>query len=316
MVCNGSTPPKKKPLTRWAIGSLSCCFSEFIVLPLDLSKIRLQLHRELNVGAPAAKNSNGSLLSTARAIFRSEGPLAFWAGSVPAMARQILYGGVSYAMYAPLRDTIAQVRSNSTRSGKDATVLERLFSGAFAGAFGGGLATPCDIIKVRMQADGRLGRNATRYNSFYRAILSIWRQEGLAGLYKGITPIMGRAATVNAVSFTCYDTVKQTTRRILGEKYSDSILGRFISAMMAGVATSLASSPFDVVKTRFINQNNLIKQPMYRSPLDCLFKSVRADGLVVLLRGFFPAWYRLGPFELITYQVYETLSQKYLNETI
>jgi solute carrier family 25 uncoupling protein 27 len=41
--------------------------------------------------------------------------------------------------------------------------------------------------------------------------------------------------------------------------------------------------------------------------VDCLRKSVAAEGWPVLWRGFFPTWARLGPWQLTFWLVYERM---------
>lgn len=45
--------------------------------------------------------------------------------------------------------------------------------------------------------------------------------------------------------------------------------------------------------------------PKYRSSLDCLVRSVRAEGLLALYKGFLPTWARLGPWQLVFWTSYE-----------
>ena len=50
------------------------------------------------------------------------------------------------------------------------------------GTLGAIIANPIDVIKIRMMV------NASLYPSIQKAFISIYREEGIAGLYKGIAP--------------------------------------------------------------------------------------------------------------------------------
>ena len=60
---------------------------------------------------------------------------------------------------------------------------------------------PCDLIKVRMQGDGRLvaaGKlDKPRYTGLFDAFTKIKAAEGMTGFYAGATPAIQRAALVN-----------------------------------------------------------------------------------------------------------------------
>ena len=60
------------------------------------------------------------------------------------------------------------------------------------------IAVPADLVKVRMQADGRLVASGEiakpRYSSLSNAFRTVFRQEGAAGLWRGTTPAVQRAA--------------------------------------------------------------------------------------------------------------------------
>ena len=51
-----------------------------------------------------------------------------------------------------------------------------------SGTLGAIIANPIDVIKIRMMV------NASLYPSIHKAFISIYREEGIAGLYKGLAP--------------------------------------------------------------------------------------------------------------------------------
>ena len=73
------------------------------------------------------------------------------------------------------------------------------FFARFAGAIGSSIATPTDLVKVRMQAQGKLRDGETkRYKSTFAAFREIFREGGLKGLYVGVGPTVKRAAILTA----------------------------------------------------------------------------------------------------------------------
>jgi len=75
---------------------------------------------------------------------------------------------------------------------------------------------------------------------------------------------------------------------------------------VSGVVTTTASSPVDVIKTRIMNART-DQSGLYKGPLDCLIKSLKYDGLMVLFRGWVPNYLRLGPHFVFSLPLFEQL---------
>lgn len=79
-----------------------------------------------------------------------------------------------------------------------------LLAGGCAGTCAWGLATPMDVIKARLQADG-LGKR--RYSGVVNCITESARQEGARVFFKGLGLNCARAFPVNMVVFATYEMV-------------------------------------------------------------------------------------------------------------
>lgn len=67
-------------------------------------------------------------------------------------------------------------------------------------------------------------------------------------------PNIARATVVNGVGIAGYDHTKQTVVKLLGEGQGDSMTARFAGGLLGGFSTAIAGCPFDVLKTRMMNQ--------------------------------------------------------------
>ena len=96
---------------------------------------------------------------------------------------------------------LALVTSFATLSLQNVSTMPLLCG---AGSVSSAVATPTDVIKVRMQAraTGGLG-------GFLTVARDIARSEGVGGLWKGVCPTAQRAALVAGVQLPAYDLVKQ-----------------------------------------------------------------------------------------------------------
>jgi len=79
---------------------------------------------------------------------------------------------------------------------------------------------------------------------------------------------------------------------------------------------AVVTSPIDVVKTRIMNQKSVLLDSThsdlpYKGAIDCLFRTVKAEGLLGLYKGFLPNALRLGPHTLLSFVVYEQLRKQF-----
>lgn len=89
------------------------------------------------------------------------------------------------------------------------------FSGAAAGMASGIVTCPLDVIKTKLQSQGGLGRRlrntpgvATGARPSYHGLLGtaavIWREDGIRGMYRGLSPMLLGYLPTWAVYMTAY----------------------------------------------------------------------------------------------------------------
>lgn len=79
-----------------------------------------------------------------------------------------------------------------------------------AGVTGAFVGTPAEVALIRMTADGRLPLAERRnYKNVVEALFRIVKEEGVATLWRGALPTMGRAMVVNAAQLASYSQTKQ-----------------------------------------------------------------------------------------------------------
>lgn len=82
------------------------------------------------------------------------------------------------------------------------------------------------------------------------ALVRIATEEGVATLWRGAVPTIGRAAVVNAAQLASYSQAKQF---LLSTGYFNDNIGlHFVASMISGLVTTAASMPVDIVKTRWV----------------------------------------------------------------
>lgn len=284
--------------TKIALTSLSAMAAETATFPIDITKTRLQLHPR----SPAP--SSLTAFRVAFDILANEGPFGLYRGLSPAILRHLFYTPIRIVGYEHLRNASAAAFSGDITPSLPAKALVGGVSGVIAQV----VASPADLVKVRMQADGRMvGQGVQpRYSGPFDALSKIVHAEGYGGLWKGVVPNVQRAFLVNMGELACYDQAKQF---VIQNKISDDdIYAHTLASIMSGLSATTLSCPADVVKTRMMNQAaSHGGRLMYQNSYDCLVKTIRFEGIRALWKGFLPTWARLGPWQFVFWVSYEKL---------
>ena len=88
-------------------------------------------------------------------------------------------------------------------------------------------------------------------------------------------------------------------------------MAKVAGSLVSGLVSALVSTPFDVVKTRIMNDHrgSAPGGPLYRGPIDCVLKTIRAEGPLALYKGFTPAYARLAPWQLVFFFTFEEINK-------
>jgi len=280
-------------------GGSASCIADICTLPIDVAKTRLQLVGE-GGKSKLYKGAFDCLTKTAK----SEGITALWKGLEPALWRQASYGSLRYGLYSPIKK---KLRGDA----KTLSLEKKILAGALCGAVSSAFANPTDLIKVRMMASGMGGNAGKQYSWFWSAFFEIIKTEGWKSLYRGVGPTTARATVLAAAELSSYDDIKQ---RLLQKGLLNEGLGlHFTTACCAGFIAAFACNPFDVAKSRVMNQpvDANGKGTMYKNMIDCFAKTINHEGVSALWKGFIPAWSRVGPRVVIIFVVMEKLKKMF-----
>lgn len=152
------------------------------------------------------------------------------------------------------------------------------------------------------------------------AFATIWRQEGLIGLYRGVTPNIWGAGSSWGLYFLFYNSIKSTiqngnSQKALGAGY------HLLAASQAGALTLMITNPLWVVKTQLCLQYNYpesLKVPRYTGMLDALAKIYKNEGIKGYYRGFIPGLFGVshGAVQFMTYEEMKNRYAVYKNRPI
>lgn len=103
--------------------------------------------------------------------------------------------------------------------------------------------------------------------------MKIVREEGVKAFFTGVSPTLIRAGLLTVGGIACYDSSKEFIMRHFHTS-DDTAWGRVVNCTLAsiysGFVSTCMSNPFDVVKTRMMEQHQ--GRHLYKSSFDCLIK--------------------------------------------
>ncbi|CAN6556544.1 unnamed protein product [Malus baccata var. baccata] len=273
------------------MGCIAHLGEQFCTIPLDTAKVRLQLQKKAVPGDGAGTPKYRGLLGTMAT--REEGLAALWNGIIPGLQRQCIYGGLRIGLYDPVKIFLV----GSAFIG-DFPLFHKILAALLTGALAIIVANPTDLVKVRLQAEGKLPAGVPkRYTGSLDAYSTIVRQEGLGALWTGLGPNVARNAIINAAELASYDQVKETILKIPGS--TDNILTHLLAGLGADFFAVSIGSPVDVVKSRMMGDST------YKNTFDCFVKTLKHEGFLAFYKGLLPNFGRLGSWNVVMFLVLE-----------
>ncbi|KAF5747631.1 mitochondrial succinate-fumarate transporter 1-like [Tripterygium wilfordii] len=170
-----------------------------IVTPFEVVKIRLQQQRGLS---PELLKYKGPI-HCARTIIREEGFFGLWAGAAPTVMRN---GTNQAAMFTAKNAFDILLWKKHEGDGKVLQPWQSMISGFLAGTAGPVCTGPFDVVKTRLMAQSREG-GELKYKGMFHAIRTIYAEEGLLTLWKGLLPRLMRIPPGQAIMWAVADQV-------------------------------------------------------------------------------------------------------------
>ncbi|KAF9007041.1 mitochondrial tricarboxylate transporter [Cyathus striatus] len=278
-------PQREKPLHSLFAGATAGAVEAFVTYPTEYVKTRSQF-----------SGKRQSPISIIRETLQMRGVTGLYSGCTALMIGNSVKAGVRFVSYDYFKQKLAdsQGKVSAPRSlvaGLGAGITEAIFA-----------VTPSETIKTKLIDDAK--RPNPQYRGLVHGTVSIVKQEGLAGIYRGLFPVMMRQGANSAVRFTTYATLKQfvqgTTRP--GQPLPSAIT--FGIGGIAGLVTVYTTMPLDVIKTRM---QSLEARAQYRNSFHCGYRIFTEEGLFRFWTGTTPRLARLVLSGGIVFTVYEKI---------
>ncbi|KAF2682826.1 mitochondrial deoxynucleotide carrier [Lentithecium fluviatile CBS 122367] len=286
-------------------GGVAGLVSRFVIAPLDVVKIRLQLQIHSLSDPLSVRSIDGPVykgtLGTLKHILREEGLTGLWKGNIPAEALYLAYGSVQFSAYtyvSHLLDTVPQPYTIPSSANS-------FVSGAVAGAFATTATYPLDLLRTRFAAQGR----DRVYASIFASVRHIAEHEGPSGFFRGLGAGVSQIVPYMGLFFASYEGLKPLLANSaipLPFGTSDAAAG-----IVASVLSKTAVYPLDTTRKRLQVQGPMRSRyvhrniPMYTGVVSTLSNIWKHEGRRGLYRGLTVSLLKAAPASAVTMWTYE-----------
>ena len=220
---------------------------------------------------------------------------------------------------------------------------EEAFAGAVSGAVSRVVVAPLDVIKIRFQVQREAitshvrsaasstaaaggSRRVGHYRGIGQAMACVIREEGVVGLWRGTVPGLLLTVPYTAVQFFALDRFKRATAHLNHPTSSDANKGAgsrgggplrllaanpqtlsFVGGSVAGVAATIASYPFDLLRTTMAAQGS---PPQYPTLWHAARGLVASKGVARgLYSGMGVTLIEIVPYSALQFGLYDVFSR-------
>ncbi len=169
------------------------------------------------------------------------------------------------------------------------------------------------------------------------AFRTIWREEGIRGLYRGIVPALFLTSH-GSIQFAVYEYMKEKSIDIFG--IAQPVWVPMITGGVSKIIAATATYPYQVIKSRLqqresslsispssssspsttftsttttTSTSTYLSEPKYKNTRDCIVKIMRHEGPTGFFRGVWLNAIKVAPSAAVTFVAYEE-TLKYLKK--
>uniref|UniRef100_A0A8C5QZE6 Solute carrier family 25 member 47 n=1 Tax=Leptobrachium leishanense TaxID=445787 RepID=A0A8C5QZE6_9ANUR len=274
-------------------GALGGACGVMVGYPLDTVKVRIQTQR----------NYKG-IWHCIYTTYKVESVSGFFKGMSMPISTVSVSSSIVFGVYRNFLYQWCKLRYGKTNI--KPSKCDIFLSGYAAGAVQALVSSPADMAKVRLQTQifGPCSVAAgPKYTGPINCLVTIVREKGFLGLYKGCSVLIFRDCNSFATYFLSYAVFREWF--VAAEQSSSEFLGVLLSGGSAGVVAWSIATPMDVIKSRL--QVDGVTQQKYRGVLHCITESVRQEGITVLFKGLSLNCLRAFPVNMVVFLTYEII---------
>ncbi|KAK4153720.1 mitochondrial carrier protein RIM2 [Chaetomidium leptoderma] len=317
-----------KSWSHMVAGGIGGMTAAALTAPLDVLKTRLQsdFYQAQVAASRAAMTAPMNPLRTAAfhfnetvailgAVYRQEGPRALFKGLGPNLVGVIPARSINFFAYGNGKRLIGEYLNN----GKDSPWVH-LSAAAMAGVVTSTATNPIWMVKTRLQLDKNTaiesgGAAKRKYKNSLDCIRQVLRNEGIRGLYKGMS-----ASYLGVAESTMHWMLYEDFKRSLALREERIILsgrqknwwdhtvdwtGKVGAAGFAKFFAAVLTYPHEVARTRLRQAPMSDGRPKYTGLVQCFKLVFKEEGMLGLYGGMTPHLLRTVPSAAIMFGMYE-----------
>jgi solute carrier family 25 protein 33/36 len=191
-------------------------------------------------------------------------------------------------------------------------------AGGIGGMAGAVCTSPFDVVKTRLQSDvfASTYRSAMKssnpilqatqhFRETFAIIGNVYKTEGFTALFKGLGPNLVGVIPARSINFFTYGVGKDFVANNFNNGKEDPWV-HLTAGIMAGIATSTATNPIWLIKTRL--QLDKSGSKLYKNSWDCLKTVIKQEGISGLYKGLTASY--LGSVEsTLQWVLYEQMKK-------
>lgn len=187
---------------------------------------------------------------------------------------------------------------SASGSGSSLSTAEGFICGGLAACTAVTFSNPAEVAKTRLQLQGELAKDGGKkvYNSAVDVLAKTWKNEGIKGLQRGLSPAYVYQILLNGSRLGFYEPFRRSFNKLLGRPTTEQIAATSVAAGAAsGIVGACLGNPLFLIKARMQAYSPALPvgtQHYYKSSIDALLTIYRAEKFRGLIRGIDAAMLR------------------------
>ncbi|KAJ9133552.1 hypothetical protein NKR23_g10637 [Pleurostoma richardsiae] len=199
-------PTDINPYSKFVAGGVAGMIAQFCVYPLDTLKFRLQCET-----VEGGLTGNALIVQTAKKMYAIGGVRTAYRGVTMGLVGMFPYSAIDMGTFEFLKNTFTRYKARyygiHEEDAKPGNLVTGVI-GATSGAFGATVVYPLNVLRTRLQTQGTVMHPPT-YTGIWDVATRTIRNEGVRGMYKGLTPNLLKVAPALSITWVVYENSKK-----------------------------------------------------------------------------------------------------------
>ncbi|KAK1830723.1 mitochondrial carrier domain-containing protein [Podospora conica] len=198
-------PMQISTVSKFVAGGMGGMAAQFCVYPIDTLKFRLQCET-----VEGGLKGNALLFKTAKTMWKDGGFRSAYRGLGLGLIGMFPYSAIDIGTFELLKKTYTTTKARYYGIHEEDAAPGNVVTaalGASSGALGASIVYPLNVLRTRLQTQGTAMHPPT-YTGIMDVAVKTVRNEGVRGLYKGLTPNLLKVAPALSITWVCYENMK------------------------------------------------------------------------------------------------------------